>query len=114
MLNASAAQTIARKLQAELKNKSRRHQIAVIRVNGKEVGRFGIRRGSGDLPHDYIPSQIHVTNQQANNIVACTIWRENQRTLSRLTVQRLHSDRGTVAKPFHPVIPFDLVGPALT
>lgn len=85
MLTASDAETIARKLQADVKKKSRRHKIAVIRVNGKEVGRFGIRRGSGDLPHDCIPRQIHVTNQQSNNIVACTISRPDYENILRAT-----------------------------
>ncbi len=84
MLTASDAEVIARKLQAEFKKKTRRHKIAIIRVNGKEVGRFGIRRGSGDLGHDYIPPQIHVSNQQAQGIAACTVWRLEYETILRL------------------------------
>ena len=41
MLTAADAETIARKLQAVVKEKARRHKIAIIKVNGREVGRFG-------------------------------------------------------------------------
>ena len=74
MLTASDAETIARKLHATFKTKGRRHRIAIIRLNGREVGRFGIRRGSGDLGHDYIPRQIHVSNQQAQQLADCTLY----------------------------------------
>lgn len=74
MLTASDAETIARKLNATFKPKGRRHRIAIIRLNGKEVGRFGIRRGSGDLGHDYIPRQIHVSNEQAQKLADCTLY----------------------------------------
>ena len=76
MLTARDAESVARKLGADFKEKSRRHKIAIIRVKGKEVGRFGIRRGSGDLAHDYIPQQIHVSRAEAEDIAGC-------KTLSR-------------------------------
>ena len=73
MLTARDAESIARKLGADFKEKSRRHKIA-IRVKGKEVGRFGIRRGSGDLAHDYIPQQIHVSRAEAEDIAGCRLY----------------------------------------
>jgi hypothetical protein len=74
MLTAKDAETIARKLDATFKSKTRRHKIAIIRLKGKEVGRFGIRRGSGDLGHDYIPRQIHVSNSQARELADCKLY----------------------------------------
>ncbi len=74
MLTARDAEAIARKLGANFKEKSRRHKIAIIRVKGKEVGRFGIRRGSGNLPHDYIQQQIHVSRTEAEDIAACRFY----------------------------------------
>ena len=85
MLTASDAETIARKLNAIIKPKSRRHKIAVIRLNGKEVGRFGIRRGSGDLGHDYVPRQIRVSNQQAQELADCTLYLADYALILRQT-----------------------------
>lgn len=84
MLTSGDAEVIARKLQAEIKKKRKRHVVAIVRVNGKEVGRFGIRRGSGALPHDYIPQQIHVTNQQAVEIKICTKSRPEYEDILRV------------------------------
>jgi hypothetical protein len=84
MLTTDDAETIAKKLQADVKKKRKRHVIAIIRVNGKEVGRFGIRRGSGNLPHHFIPQQIHVTNQQAVEIKSCTKSRPEYEDILRL------------------------------
>lgn len=77
MLTAGDAETIARKLNADIKKKSRHHKIAIIRIRGKEVGRFGIRRGSGDLGHGYIPRQIHVSNAEAQQIADCYLYLED-------------------------------------
>jgi len=64
------AKAIAKKLNATIID-GKRHDIAVINYGGKMIGQFGIRRGSGSLGHDYIPGQIHVTNQQARLLVQC-------------------------------------------
>jgi hypothetical protein len=71
MLTASDAETIAKKLGADFKKKSRRHKIAIVKLNGKEVGRFGIRRGSGELGHDYIAPQLHISPHDAEEIAEC-------------------------------------------
>lgn len=84
MLTSVDAEAIARKLQAEIKKKTRRHKIAIIRVNGKEVGRFGIRRGSGELGHDYIPPQIHVSYHQAREIAQCSLYRVDYEQILRV------------------------------
>ena len=64
------ARAIAKKLNATFE-KGAKHDIAVIRYDGKIVGQFGIRRGSGSLGHNHIPGQIHVNSQQARLLVQC-------------------------------------------
>jgi hypothetical protein len=71
MLTKDHAEAIARKLKAVMIS-GRKHDIAAIRYNGQSVAQFGIRRGSRrDQGHDYIPSQIHVTRQQAALLAQC-------------------------------------------
>lgn len=72
MLTAADGETIARKLGADFKTKSRRHQIAIVKLNGKEVGRFGIRRGSGELNHNYIARQLRMSMRDAEEIAGCS------------------------------------------
>ena len=83
MLSALDGDVIARKLGAEVKKKTRRHIIAVIRINGKEIGRFGIRRGSGEQNHNYIARQIHVSMREAEEISACTKYLPDYETILR-------------------------------
>lgn len=71
LFDKSDAQAIAKKLKATFPKKGKKHDIAVVSYAGKAIVQFGIRRGSGGLGHDYIPSQIHVTNQQARNLANC-------------------------------------------
>jgi hypothetical protein len=72
MLTADDGEVIARKLRADFKKKNRRHKIAVVKVNGREVGRYGIRRGSGDLNHNYIAPQLRMSMRDAEEIAGCT------------------------------------------
>lgn len=70
MLTKNHAEAIARKLKAVMMP-GRKHDIAAIKYNGKTIAQFGIRRGSRDQGHDYIPGQIHVTRQQAALLAQC-------------------------------------------
>jgi hypothetical protein len=71
MLTKDHATAIARKLRAVMIS-GRKHDIATIKYDGLTVAQFGIRRGSRrDQSHDYIPSQIHVTRQQATLLAQC-------------------------------------------
>jgi hypothetical protein len=83
MLTAIDGETIARKLGATIKKKSRRHKIAVIRINGKEMGRFGIRRGSGEQNHNYIARQIHVSMREAEEISECSKYMPDYEVILR-------------------------------
>jgi phosphoenolpyruvate synthase/pyruvate phosphate dikinase len=76
LFDKSDAQAIAKKLKATFPKK-KKHDIAVVSYAGKAIVQFGIRRGSGKLGHDYIPSQIHVTNQQARDLVLCPMSYED-------------------------------------
>jgi hypothetical protein len=75
ILTEREADEIARKLGADI-DEGGNHTVATIRVNGKIVGRFGIRRGRG-VGHDYIPRQIHVNMKMALNIARCTKERKD-------------------------------------
>ena len=45
--------------------------IAAIRYNGTLIASYGIRRGSKEQGHDYIPGQIKVTMHQAKMLSQC-------------------------------------------
>ena len=70
------AEAIAKKLGADIQLKRGSHAIAIVRIEGKEVGRFGIRRGM-NLGHDFIPKQIHVNMRMALNLSRCTKYRDD-------------------------------------
>jgi len=71
MLTRDHAEAIARKLNAAIRS-GRKHELAVVKYDGKTVVQFGIRRGSRhNQGHDYIPGQIHVTRQQAMLLAQC-------------------------------------------
>ena len=70
-LDRKAAEAIARKLKAELEQGAK-HIRATIRHKGQWIATFGIRRGK-DVGHDYIPSQIFVTNRQARQLADCSM-----------------------------------------
>ncbi|HLW70219.1 MAG TPA: hypothetical protein VKS22_06315 [Candidatus Binataceae bacterium] len=83
MLTASDAETIARKLKAEFRPKNRKHKVATISANGKKIGRFGIRRGSGELSHDYIARQIFIKYSDAEGIAQCRLYFDDYERLLR-------------------------------
>ena len=77
------ARRIARKLGAEI-TADARHDIAIIRdKNGIILGKYGIRRASKELGHDYIPGQIHVAMRQAQNLANCPMSKEDYFTEMR-------------------------------
>ena len=64
------AKGIAGKLEADIEEGKGDHDTAYVRVDGKIVAFFGIRRGrkSG---HFHIPKQIHVSETQAMKLHSC-------------------------------------------
>ena len=47
------------------------------------VARFGIRRGSKELGHDYLPSELHITRGECRKLHECTLDREGYIRLMR-------------------------------
>jgi len=70
------AATIASKLKCRIVE-GRRHAIAMLYEAGRLIASFGIRRGSREEPHDYIPKQLHLTQKQCRELCDCTRNREN-------------------------------------
>ena len=70
MLTQADAREIARKLGAEIQP-GRQHDQAVFRHKGKYITRFGIRRASRDVGHDYIPKQLYL--KQCRDFLVCTM-----------------------------------------
>lgn len=71
LLGTNDAETIANKLGADIDEDRAKHAIAIIKANGKEVGRFGIRRGMS-VGHDFIPRQIGINMRLALEVARCT------------------------------------------
>jgi hypothetical protein len=69
------ARFIAKKLQMDI-TPGRDHDLATFRHSGKDIVRFGIRRGSKELPHSYIPSQLHLTAKECRELHGCKITPE--------------------------------------
>ena len=72
MLTQGDAQRIAIKLNADIERR-RKHDLAIFRYEGKRITQFGIRRGSKELPHDYIPNQLFITNKQCHDLRDCPL-----------------------------------------
>jgi hypothetical protein len=66
------AQAIAGKLQA-VQEVGRKHDNAKFYYNKKLIFSFGIRRGSGDLPHSYIPFQMKISQKECRLFRKCDI-----------------------------------------
>ena len=66
------AQGIAAKLEANVESGKGDHATAYVRVDGRIVATFGIRRGrrSG---HFHIPKQIRVSETQAMRLASCAM-----------------------------------------
>lgn len=76
MITKTHAELIAKKLEAELKQRSG-HELAIVRYNGRAIAHFGIRRGSRkDQGHDHIPGQIHLGDHDCLELGRCSMTRE--------------------------------------
>lgn len=69
------AEAIAGKLGCTIKE-GKRHRLAQLRHEGKLVMMFGIRRGSREEGHDYLPRQLHLTPKQCRELRDCTLSKE--------------------------------------
>jgi hypothetical protein len=66
------ARVIAKKLRAEIKEK-RKHDVAIVKIEGKYIGCFGIQRCSKDKSHDYIPQQMFLSPRQCREFKECSL-----------------------------------------
>ena len=74
-LTSREAQQIASKLEAEIKE-GRGHARALIRWQGRIVASYGIRRGSRETSHDYVPKQIFLTFRETLDLARCPLTKE--------------------------------------
>lgn len=82
MFTQDDAREIAKKLKAAIEP-GRRHDIAIFRYEGQRIAQFGIRRGSKEQGHDYIPRQLHLTRKQCLNLRACPLSLDDYVTILR-------------------------------
>ncbi len=75
VLTAAEAEQIAAKLDADVEEK-RNHAVAYVRWQGRIIGSYGIRRGSRELGHDYVPRQIFISMRQALDLARCPMSKE--------------------------------------
>jgi len=74
-LTSKEAEQIAAKLEAEIKE-GRGHARALIRWQGRIVASYGIRRGSRETSHDYVPKQIFLTFRETLDLARCPLTKE--------------------------------------
>jgi len=66
------ASAIAKKLQAE-REPGRSHEIIRFRRNNRIIIQFGIRRASKEVPHNYIPFQMKISQGECRRFRKCDI-----------------------------------------
>lgn len=69
----SDAWAIQEKLKAEVDNSARKHILVKFWHNGVLVIQFGIRRGSGELGHGYIPKEMKISQKECREFRKCNI-----------------------------------------
>ena len=72
MLTQADGLAIAKKLGAEITH-GRKHDLVIVRYDGKRITQFGIQRGSKDKSHNYISSQMFITSAQCREFRACSL-----------------------------------------
>ena len=70
------ANAIARKLEAEVKDKGGNHAKAIIRYQGRIIATYGIRRSSKSVGHNHIPKQLFISPHQAFDLARCPLERD--------------------------------------
>lgn len=70
------AKKIAKKLGATIDKKRTAHDRAIVCFEGRKVAEFGIRRGTGDVPHHYLPDELELHREQTVKLVQCVMSKE--------------------------------------
>ena len=69
------AEAIADKLGCS-RHEAKAHTQAELFHNGKMVAHFGIRRGSGEVGHDYLPSELHLRQKECRELYDCALTKD--------------------------------------
>jgi len=69
----SDAWAIQEKLKAEVDSSARKHVLVKFRHNGMLIFQFGIRRGSKELPHEFIPNQMKISQKECREFRQCSM-----------------------------------------
>jgi hypothetical protein len=72
-LDSSDAWAIQKKLKAEVDSSARRHILVKFWHKGILLVQFGIRRGSGELGHGFIPREMKISQKQCREFRQCTL-----------------------------------------
>lgn len=79
------AEQIADKLKSQAPKKAQRekfliekqqgskHTLIIIYYGGIRIGQYGIRRGNKEQSHNFVPSQIYLSQTQAYNLAKCPL-----------------------------------------
>ncbi len=76
------ADLIARKLDCVMRE-GKRHTRAAVFENGVLVASFGLRRGSKETGHDYLPRELHLKQSECWALYECSLTREAYLQLMR-------------------------------
>lgn len=90
LLTAEDARAIAVKLMANYEPGRARHEGVEFWHNGRVVVRFGIRRGSKDQGHNYIPRSMYLSQKDCRLFKQCDI--SVNRYVEMLREQRIIRD----------------------
>jgi hypothetical protein len=82
VINQGDAEAIAEKLDCRFVE-AKAHRRAEVFEGGRLIARFGIRRASREKGHNYIPRELHITQQQCWDLRRCPLSREDYINLLR-------------------------------
>jgi hypothetical protein len=75
MITQDHAEFIAKKLGC-IPREGRAHKYQELFDGERLILKFGIRRGSKELPHGHIPRDLHLKQKECNQLHDCTISKE--------------------------------------
>jgi hypothetical protein len=75
MFTQADAWAIAKKLKANIRE-GRAHHIVCFYHEGKWIAQYGISRAPREQAHDYIPRQLHMSNQECRLFRRCDLTLE--------------------------------------
>jgi hypothetical protein len=76
------AEIIARKLGCVFRE-GKAHKYAELFEGGKLITRFGIRRGSKEIPHYHLPRELHLKQNECTRLYDCALTKDSYLELLR-------------------------------